>query len=347
MHVLVITPGFPENEKDTDCIPPMQEYFRSLIKSYPEIKISVVSIHYPYGNFFYKWENIKIYDCSAGRSEQPKRFFYWLRAVYYAVKINRELRVNLVHSFWLNETAMIAIFVSKLLRIKHINTMMGQDAKSENKYLKILSLKNIVKVAVSEKQAEYFLRSAGMAPDHIIPWGISDIIIENNERTIDLIGAGSLIPLKNFGLFIRIVKKLRENFPSIKCLLIGGGKEKNMLEELIRKYDLKNNITLTGHIRREEVLQAMMKSKVLLHTSDYEAYGFVIAEALASGCYVVSKNVGCAMQTKKLFVADSEEELKSLVCKILEAGNDYEPEIIHPVSETVNSYVQLYKKYAD
>ncbi len=346
MHVLVITSGFPENEKDTDCIPPMQEYFRSLIKNHPEIKVTVISIHYPYKNFVYQWESIKVYSCGAARSSQPKRFLYWLRAVYLALKINRKSKIDIIHSFWLTESAMIAAFISLILQVKHINTMMGQDAKSGNKYLKILPLKKIMKVAVSENQSLYFSRSAGKEPEYVIPWGIEKFFVEKDERAIDLVGAGSLIPLKNFRLFIEIVKKLKTDFPSIKCLLIGDGVERGTLEELISKYDLRNNISLTGHIKREEVLRFMMKSKILLHTSGYEAYGYVIAEALASGCYVVSKNVGCARQGEKLFVADTEEELSSMICRILKTARNYEPKIIHPVTATVDSYVRLYEKYS-
>ena len=148
MHILVITPGFPDKENDTDCIPPMQEYFYKLTELYPSVKITIVSVHYPYKNSVYSWKSVKIYSCGGRSAGQPRRIFYWMRAIHYARKINKENKIDIIHSFWLSEAALIGTFLSLLFNVRHINTMMGQDVKRENKYLKLLPLNYIIKVAV-------------------------------------------------------------------------------------------------------------------------------------------------------------------------------------------------------
>jgi len=345
MHILVITPGFPANENDTDCIPPMQEYFRNLINTDSPIKISVIAIHYPYSKSVYSWKNIMVYPCGGRGAVQPKRLFYWLSAIYSALKINKKTRVNLIHSFWLSETAIIGIILSKLFRVRHINTMMGQDVKAENKYLKFLPLDSIIKIAVSQFQSRVFCQSTGNKPDYIIPWGIEELSKGDYERKIDIIGVGALIPVKNFKLFVNIIAELKKVFPSIKCLLIGEGTERHEIELLIEKGKLKDNILLTGHIAREEVLNYMRKSKILLHTSFFESFGYVIEEALALGCYVVCSNIGCANGSNKVLTVNGADEIVPAVINILNNNFDYNPELLYPISETVSSYLDLYENY--
>ena len=345
MHILVITPGFPANGNDTDCIPPMQEYFRHLMDTDSPIKISVVSIHYPYSKSVYSWKNITVYPCGGRSAVQPKRLIYWLGAIYLALKINKETRVNLIHSFWLSETALIGFLLSKLFRVRHINTMMGQDVKVENKYLKFLPLDSIIKIAVSEFQSKVFYNSTGNKHDYIIPWGIEELSKGNYERDTDIIGVGALIPVKNFKLFVNIIAELKKVFPSIKCLLIGEGNERLEIEILIEKNKLKDNILLTGHIAREEVLDYMRQSKILLHTSLFESFGYVIEEALVLGCYVVCSNVGCARESNKVLIMNGVDEIVPAVINILKNNPDYSPELLYPISETVSSYLDLYENY--
>lgn len=345
MHILVITPGFPSDENDTDCIPPMQEYFRKLIQVDPAIKVSVIAIHYPHTSKAYIWNNINVYPCNGRSSAQPIRIFYWLRAMIQAVKIHKENKINIIHSFWISESALVGSLLRGLLNVRHINTMMGQDVKTENKYLKLLPLKSIIKIALSEFQENIFYNSTGKHGDTIISWGIDTIYPLNQERTIDIVGAGSLIPVKNFKLFVEVVTLLKEKLPSIKCLLIGEGNERSGIEKLIRDLKLTGNISLLGHIPREEVLACMGKSKILLHTSNFESFGYVITEALASGCYVACKNVGCAKKSDKLFIADSANEFVDTILEILNSKSDYNPELPFPLSETVSAYLKLYRDY--
>jgi glycosyltransferase involved in cell wall biosynthesis len=222
--------------------------------------------------------------------------------------------------------------------------MMGQDVKSENKYLKFLPLKSIIKISVSEFQAGVFYRSTGKNPDYNIPWGIEIFDPGNNDRNIDLIGVGALIPVKNFKLLVEVLAELKKIFPAIRCLLIGDGSERKKIEFLIEKNKLNDSIFLTGHIAREEVLNYLKRSKILIHTSGFESFGYVIAEALASGCYVVCKNIGCAGESNKVFIVNNMNEFLEAATKILKYKSDYIPEFPYPLSTTVSSYINLYEK---
>lgn len=343
MHILVITPGFPKNENDTSSIPAIYEYFSALISEHSKTKITVVSIHYPFRNITYFWKGIKVYNCGGGSIKFPFKLLFWIRAFFNSLKINKQLKVDVIHSFWLTETALIGSILSKIFNVRHICTIMGQDAKKANTYLKILPLKNIIKIALSEYHSNYFIKSTGVKPDCIIPWGIDNIEIEDSNRPIDIIGVGSLIPLKNYKLFIDIIEKLKEDFPSINCILIGEGSEKTELDKGIKKKNLSKNITLIGQLTREEVFLKMMKSKILLHTSNYESFGLVLVEGLASGCYVVCKKVGMAKETKKIIIIKNTDDAYWAIKKLLNKTKDFSPKILYPIKQTVSSYKDLYK----
>jgi 1,2-diacylglycerol 3-alpha-glucosyltransferase len=342
MHILVITPGFPGDEKETDCIPPMQNYFRLLKKKYPEIVITVITIHYPYVQSVYNWNTIKVFSCGACRVAQPKRFLYWMRAISYEIKINNEQNVDIIHSFWLTETALIAVLVNMIIHTKHICTIMGQDARKKNKYLKFLPLNKITKIAVSDFQAKVFSDSTGKKVDNIINWGIDEIGSYNADRIFDIIGVGALVPVKKYKMFVEIISVIVEEFPCIKCLLIGEGTEQSEIESLIEHYGMKEKIILTGHIRREEVLDKMKRSRILLHTSCYESFGYVIPEALASGCFVVCRQTGCAKENKKTFIAEKPEEFIECIRKLLKSEFEYSSFTPFKISETLDSYFSLY-----
>ena len=47
-HILILTPGFPKDENDFICIPPLQEFLVKFKTSYPLAKISVIAFQYPY-----------------------------------------------------------------------------------------------------------------------------------------------------------------------------------------------------------------------------------------------------------------------------------------------------------
>jgi len=342
MHILVITPGFPENENDTDCIPAMQKYFDCLVLNYPSVKISVIAIHYPYSRGNYNWKTINVFSCGGRRLAQPFRLIYWIKALYYALKINKENKIDIIHSFWLNESALIGNIVSRIINKKHVNTLMGQDAGGNNKYPGFLSLGRIIKVAVSEFQSKMFLVSSGTPVEQIINWGTEDVKIQKDQRIYDVVGVGALIPLKNYKLFINIISDLVKEFPGIKCLLIGDGIEKKAIINEINKNGLSDNIILTGHIKREDVLRRLGQSKILLHTSYYEAFGYVIAEALASGCFVVSRKTGCADKSDKIKIAENKNEFVESIKKLLKTDLDYRPYRPFKVEDTAEKYYELY-----
>ena len=221
---------------------------------------------------------------------------------------------------------------------------MGQDALLSNKYqwLKNRSIDNLT--AISAIQAKTFNANSAHKINQIIPWGVN---IPNHapvERTIDVLGVGNLIELKNYKTFIEVIHLLKNEFTTIKCRIIGNGAQFESLKNQIHKLGLTENIELTGELERSEVLASMQQAKVFLHPSIYEGQGYVFYEALHSGCSIVSFYVGAAQQSPQWTVCATKKEMTEATRSYM--NSPLMERIDHPptTKETVHQYEKLYIK---
>src|SRR5262249_13516926 len=138
--------------------------------------------------------------------------------------------------------------------------------------------------------------NTGRRVDHIVPTGLGPEALrpidETLERTIDVLGVGSLTAIKDFESFFEIVSELRRVYPTLQCTIIGEGPQRAELEKYIAEHGLHQTMRLAGRLPRHAVLETMRNAKILLHTARYEGQGYVILEALAAGTRVVCRDVG-------------------------------------------------------
>jgi len=340
-HILFLVPGFPKDENDFNCIPPLQEYLLKFKSSYPAVKVSILSFQYPYQRKDYMWNGIKVFPLN-GKNYAVKKPLVWSKGIRTAVRIHKSNPVNVIHSLWLGECAMIGNILSKNFNCEHICTLMGQDVKSNNRYIRLSKNENIKVIALSQNQSDQFLQLTNRKVDGIIHWGIDDQNFKNIDRDIDLLAVGTLIPLKNYSLFIRLIDELTNTYPKLKCKLVGAGPELSYLMNLANEKGILENIEFTGLLSRSEIFKLMQRSKIFIHPSTFEGSGYVFAEALVNGMNIVSFNVGYAQQHPKWFIAKDEPEFKIITKKLQSAELEFNPVNIFPMRETINKYASLY-----
>lgn len=342
-HILILTPGFPKDESDVNCIPTLQIFIENFKNTFNDYNFSVISLHYPPTKSKYLWYNINVYSCGGKDISFPKRFKVWNDTLNYATIIDQQFPVSGIHSFWLGECAFLGNHLSKKFKIPHVNTLMGQELNSSNRYLRFINLKRMNIVALTDRQASIYSNKTKRSVDKIVPWGIrNDERVMNEDREFDILGVGSLIPGKNFEMFVDILYSIRNIFPKINAAIIGDGIEKERLASIILTNNLQNNLKLLGNLNRDEVLKLMSRSKIFLHTSKYESFGYVLAEALASGCYVVASETGFAQNTKKMFVANKKDEFIKIIFNLLKLKPDFTPEVPFAISDTTVMYKNMY-----
>jgi 1,2-diacylglycerol 3-alpha-glucosyltransferase len=339
-HIALLIPGFAKDEADDSCIPPVQIMLEEFTRSFPGYRFSIIAFQYPFTKEPYRWKGIPVFPCGGKNKKSIFRIFTWRRAMRYFRELHASDPVDVVHSFWFSECAFVGERIRKRFGIPHLNTLMGQDALPQNSYLKLGNMQDFPAVALSERHARTFEENTGRKPVAVIPWGTEEIKKSPEEKTIDVLVAGSLIPLKRTELAIETAAVLIKEFPLLKMVIAGDGAEKEKLRALVKNLNLEKNISFAGQVSRKEVLRLMHQSKTLLHPSSYESFGYVFAEALACGIPIVSFGVGVAKEQEWWRVVEHEAEMIEAVKKFVAVST--QPGKKFAVDETVKLYEKLY-----
>jgi glycosyltransferase involved in cell wall biosynthesis len=112
--------------------------------------------------------------------------------------------------------------------------------------------------------------------------------IKASEQKCDIIFVGRLIKEKNVDILIKAIYIARNNFPDIKCFIIGNGPEKRNLTELVIKYGLLGKIRFFDFMKYDDVIARIKSSKMLVLPSSREGFGMVVIEAFACGIPVIT-----------------------------------------------------------
>lgn len=341
-HIVILTPGFPADEADINCIPALQLYVQSLLEQ-QNVTVSVVTLQYPNIKAPYSWNDCEVTPCYQGRSKWRSPF-KWRKAVVTIDKLNKRNPIDLIHCFWYTESVLVGKKCKRKFGIPLLITLMGQDSKKKNKYLKLIKVKNPYVVALSKFQAEEYKTSTGQSCQEIIPWGIqkNDISVSQNDKSEVILGVGSLTGIKNYPLFIDVIAQIKRNSPDIEVRILGGGYLEKQLKELVVNTGLDKNIKIFGEVSRNEVINHMRECKVLLHTSKSESFGYVFIEALANGMRIVSTPVGIAEKTSYWGVGESVKDLAQEVLNKLASKDKYQPKI-PLMADTVEKYASIYE----
>lgn len=304
-------------------------------------RVSVFTLHYPYLKGAYLWNGITVFSLNGGNSAFKRLFLLKNRLKRSFGKLHDEFPVDVVHSFWLNETTTWGMALSSEFGIVHVATAMGQDVLAENKFLKRLQFHLPDSVAtLSLFQREQLIRTAGIQ-SHIIPFGIDPLLFNEAEKTIDVIGVGNLIPLKRFDYFLEICARLKKKQPACIIRIIGSGKEHSNLQEQISNAGLAENVQLTGQLTYSETLHLIARAKVLLHTSRFEGFGMIFVEALQAQTHVLASPVGIAFQNEAIHALT--QDVETDVTKLMELLQKPLPEkVTYAISETVRKYEEVY-----
>jgi glycosyltransferase involved in cell wall biosynthesis len=343
--LVILTPGCPKDENDTACLPFLQNFIRELNRQSPQLHIVTLAFDYPFLKGAYYWHNNEVISFNGWEKRNLKKLLKWLLVWRRMRKIRRGNNVIGILSLWCNECAFIGNRFAKRHNLPHFCWIQGQDAKRGNIYVKRIKPSATELVAISDFIQSEFEKNYSILPKHIIPPGISpdEFPVEGALKDIDFLGVGSLIPLKQYHLFVDVIYQLRQYFPGVKSVLCGKGPEENNLRMQIEKYGLQNNITLTGELPHTEILRAMNRSKVFLHTSNYEGLGVVCIEALYAGCHVLSFVKPILEDIEQWHIVRTKEELVEKARTIL--GNpvtQYRSVLTFTMKESVKNILQLY-----
>ncbi len=111
---------------------------------------------------------------------------------------------------------------------------------------------------------------------------------------------GYLVPRKNVSLVIEAASILLKERSDFIIQIIGDGESKSKLENLSIELGLKDHIEFVGYKQRNELPTYFAKANALLFQSDFDIWGLVLNEAMASGlCCLATIHAGATFDLIK------------------------------------------------
>jgi len=343
--LVILTPGFPKDEDDSACLPSIQVFVKALKIAYPQLNLIVLTFQYPFSAANYSWHGVNVIAFGGRSRSKGFRLFIWLKVWKKLLELKKKHQVIGLLSLWLGECALVGSDFAKSHLLKHYCWLLGQDARAGNKYMKWVKTNGSDLIALSDSLARELNKNYNVMPANVIPIGIDTELFRNItvERDIDVLGAGSLIPLKQYAVFVEIIGRLKNVFPKIKAVICGKGPEMEMLQAKVKELGLENNLTLVDELPHAEVLALMQRTKVFMHTSNYEGFGYVCIEALYGGARVVSFVRPMDEDILNWHIAADEAEMRQLVATILnEKNDDYNSVLPYRAGETAKAVMKLF-----
>jgi len=103
---------------------------------------------------------------------------------------------------------------------------------------------------------------------------------------------GRLIPVKNLSFMLQgFCEVLREN-SKIHLLIVGDGPEMGSLIDFVKGNGMAANVTFTGNLRREEMVNYYSASDAFVMTSKYESFPLALLEAMSCSLPVIVPSIG-------------------------------------------------------
>jgi glycosyltransferase involved in cell wall biosynthesis len=345
--LIILTPGFPVNEADSACLPSIQVFVKNLQKHYPLVNIVIVTFQYPFVAKKYTWNGIQVIGIGGANKGKLFRLRVWVKVWRILNELKSQQQIIGILSLWLGECALLGKRFGKKYGIKYYTWLLGQDAKKNNHYKTLMRSAANELIAISDSVASTFEEHYGIKISNIVPIGIDADLFANkqNERDIDIMAAGSLIPLKQYDVFIEVVKQVRENVGKLKVMLCGEGPEKAALHDLLERKHLQDDITLTGELPHAEILANMQRTKIFLHTSSYEGFSTVCAEAIGAGAYVISFCKPMHHNIPHWIIVSSVEEMVGQTIALLKNQQlEHSRVTAYGIDDTVVNIMRLFEK---
>jgi glycosyltransferase involved in cell wall biosynthesis len=184
-------------------------------------------------------------------------------------------------------------------------------------------------IAISNDTKTYFENTAQAFPITLLHNAINfdkfytEKQFDKVNKTLRLINVGSLVEKKNQKLLIEVVEKLVNKGHNVSLQLLGDGKNKNLLEGIIKDKKLSEHVFLRGNV--DDVEKHLWNSDIYVHSAIYEPLGLVLLEAMAAGLPVITTdgkgNRDLIEQGENGYMLDN-FDAETFANKIIEVWND-------------------------
>ena len=141
--------------------------------------------------------------------------------------------------------------------------------------------------------------------------------VKKDEEVVTFINVGRHDEeQKKLSRIIKASKMLKENNKKFKVIFIGDGKDTNFYKDLVKKYNLENEILFLG--RKKNPYPYFKLSDCTILTSDYEGYPVVFVESMILNKPIITTKVsGVEAVKKEKYAIITNEDIDSIY-KVME-----------------------------
>lgn len=101
-----------------------------------------------------------------------------------------------------------------------------------------------------------------------------------------IVTAGRLFPQKDFPTFLQAIRRVRDELPDVRAVILGDGPLRAELEALRDHLQLADIVDLPGFA--PDILPTLHAAGFYVMSSAWEGFGNVLVEALGAGCSIVT-----------------------------------------------------------
>ncbi len=251
--------------------------------------------YYPYKKYFNLGFKVKYYlECC----QKVKQFFK-----------NEQINPQLIHLHVIYPIGLLALCLKRFWKIPMFiseHSTMYMKEKKQGMFFKKLANRSIAvaeKVIVVSEQLKKRMEKNGIKASYSIVPNIIDIHLFKHDRAkkqkepFEFIHISNLsTENKNTQGIIKAIARLDKKKYWIHLTIVGAGKEKKSLEDLVEHLALQKYITFMGELSHDEVANALKKADALLMFSNIETYSVVNVEAWASGIPIIATPTGIVIE---------------------------------------------------
>lgn len=249
--------------------------------------------------------NVTIYRVYAARSDNNRcspfsAAVYLITGWYQAKKLAQKNTYDVVHATFIFPSGLIAALIARQYGLPLIVTAHGSDVPGHNHALDKT-------FRVLKKPWLYVVRSAAAVTTvstylaQLIQKEIDrKIIIIPNSITINnfppttygkkILVVGRLQSFKNVNQAIIAFARSKAGARGYQLIVVGDGPDRSKLEHL--SFKKKIPVEFYGRLSRPDLIKLYRQSSILISASQFESFGGVLMEAMASGLAVIATDVG-------------------------------------------------------
>lgn len=249
-----------------------------------------------------KLGNIYIYRVGNG---WWSKYLFPLLAYKKALVIKKQHDLDFIWAIMANQAGLAALFFKiRFPRIAYLLTLQEGDSEFSI-WLRTFLIRPIYKSiyrkadkiqAISSFLSDRAKKMGASCSIDVIPNGVDTdrVIVKettNNEEKI-IITTSRLVTKNGLEFLIKAIAKILADGLSVKLKIIGSGKLKNKLTNLVKDLNIEKNVDFLGEVANNDVYKYLSTSDIFVRPSLSEGLGNSFLEAMAVGLPVVGTPVG-------------------------------------------------------